>query len=76
MKQNPVTLNNDLPVSCQELVSSYLLVSGHWVHQLHIKFGVVLSERFVMIVVNEFHHRIKRQRIRKAVFTISMIDLY
>ena len=55
---------------------SYLLVPGHWIHQLHIKLRVILSKRLIAVVVNQFHNWIKRQWIRKAIFSIPMVDLY
>lgn len=55
---------------------SYLLVPRHWIHQLHIKLRVILSKRLIAVMVDQFHDWIKRQWIRKAVFPISMVDLY
>lgn len=55
---------------------SYLLVPGHGIYQLHIELRVVLSERLIAVVVNELHNWIKRQWIRKAIFSIPMVDLY
>lgn len=54
----------------------YLLVPRHWIHQLHIKLWVILSKRLIAVVVNQFHNWIKCQWIRKAIFSIPMIDLY
>lgn len=64
------------PIAIGDQWRSYLLVSRHWIHQLHIKLRIILSKRLIAVVVNQFHNWIKRQWIRKAIFSIPMIDLY
>lgn len=51
-----------------------LLQPGHGVEQPHVQLGVVLGQRLVTVVVDELHHRAERQRVGKAVLSLSVED--
>lgn len=50
----------------------HLLVFGDRVHQLDVKFGVVLRQRLVAIVVDELNNGAEGQRVREAVLPVPM----
>ena len=53
----------------------HLLVLGDGVEQPGVQLGVVLGEGLVPIVVDQLHHRVEGQGLRKAVFAIPVEDL-
>lgn len=56
--------------------SVYLLETGDGVRELHIQLGVVLSQRLVPVVADEFHYGAEGQGVGEAVLPISVVDLY
>lgn len=61
-------------VSALPVGSTHLLVLGHRVQQLHVQFGVVLSQRLVPIMVYELHHRAEGQRVGETVLPLAVED--